>query len=406
VNPSENNTGRPIWALPELFPRAPDANWGYNHRWHGLTAVASEVELVQLLRDDVNESIGLVWTPGQTNLEVPEAIPSLHEALKQSRSVAARRQVDHAAGQLKFGLLLFVGFQAYTGWEIYQAIPDAGPLVLLRMLWDSMAPVMGFLMLLMFFAMPWYDSRKRYHEVKGWTVETMREAAELARFETWLEWQKIYATKVLMGVIAFAGALQIISGKTKAAALMLGDAERWRLLTAPLLHGHAVHFFMNALGLLYLGKRIEALARWPHVVMVFLFSAWLGGEASLLFSLAEVPPGAEPQYALGASGGIMGMLGFLLVFEWRHARLVPRSSRRRLLFALIATGVIGLVGIRFIDNAAHAGGLLAGMLYALIVFPRSESAMRPSASLSDKVAAAACFAVLGYGLWLCFRAMM
>ena len=102
----------------------------------------------------------------------------------------------------------------------------------------------------------------------------------------------------------------------------------------------------------------------------------------------------------------MGMLGFLLVFEWRHARLVPRSSRRRLLFALIATGVIGLVGIRFIDNAAHAGGLLAGMLYALIVFPRSESAMRPSASLSDKIAAAACFAVLGYGLWLCFRAMM
>ena len=134
MNPSENNTGRPIWARPELFPSAPDANWGYNHRWHGLTAVASEVELVQLLRDDVNESIGLVWTPGQTNLEVPEAIPSLHEALKQSRSVAARRQVDHAAGQLKFGLLLFVGFQVYTGWEIYQAIPDAAPLVLLRVL--------------------------------------------------------------------------------------------------------------------------------------------------------------------------------------------------------------------------------------------------------------------------------
>lgn len=400
MNSSENNTGRPIWARPDLFPSAPDADWGYNDRLQGPTPVASEAELVQLLREDENEAIGLVWTPEQTNLEVPEAIPSLQAALKQSRSVAARRQLDHATGQLKFGLLLFVAFQAYTGFQLYQEAPSAGPLLLLRMLWDSMAPVMGILMLLMFFAMPWYDSRKRYLEVKAWTPETMREAAELARFEVWLAWQKNHATNVLMGIIAVAGALQIISGKPKAAALILGDAERWRLLTAPLLHGNTVHFIMNALGLLYLGKRIEALARWPHVVMVFLFAAWIGGEASLLFSLKQ------NSHGLGASGGIMGMLGFLLVFEWRHARLVPRSSRRRLLFAVIATAVIGLVGIRFIDNAAHAGGLLAGMLYALVVFPRSESAMRPRAAVSDKVAASVCFAALGYGLWLCYRAMM
>jgi membrane associated rhomboid family serine protease len=263
-----------------------------------------------------------------------------------------------------------------------------------------MAPVMGLLMLLMFFAMPWYDCYKRYQEVKSWTAETMREAAELARFETWLAWQKNYATRVLMGIIALAGALQVFTGKTEQAALVLGDTERWRLLTAPLLHGNEIHFFMNALGLLYLGKRIEALARWPHVVMVFLFSAWLGGEASLLFSLKD------HAYALGASGGIMGMLGFLLVFEWRHARLVPRSSRRRLLFALIATALIGLLGMRFIDNAAHVGGLLGGMLYALVVFPHSESAMRPRASLSDKAAASVCFAVLGFGLWLCYKAMV
>lgn len=406
MNVSDDDTGRPIWARSDLFPSAPEGDWGFQDRLRGPTVVASEEELAELLRKDVNESIGLVWTPQGRNLEVPEAVPCLQAALKESRIVAAVSQLRHAAGQLRFGLLLFVGFQAYTIYELHQAMPGASWMMLWKALWHSMAPIMGMLFLLMFFAMPWYDCRKRYHEVKSWTPEAMREAADLARFEIWLAWQKNYATRVLMGIIAVAGALQVISGKPKAAALMLGDEERWRLLTAPLLHGHELHFFMNALGLLYLGKRIEALARWPHVVMVFLFSAWLGGEASLLFSLRETFPPNEPMYALGASGGIMGMLGFLLVFEWRHARLVPRSSRRRLLIALIATAVIGLVGIRFIDNAAHAGGLLAGMIYALVVFPRSESVMRPRASWFDKLAATVCFGVLGIGLWLCYRAMM
>ena len=81
----------------------------------------------------------------------------------------------------------------------------------------------------------------------------------------------------------------------------------------------------------------------------------------------------------------MGWLGFLLVFETLHARLVPRSSRRRLLAGIILTGVIGLIGYRFIDNAAHTGGLLAGMVYAAIVFPASSSAHRPLTTITDKI---------------------
>ena len=56
------------------------------------------------------------------------------------------------------------------------------------------------------------------------------------------------------------------------------------------------------------------------------------------------------------------MLGFLLVFETLHKRLVPRSARRRLLGALGVTLIIGFIGYQFIDNIAHVGGLLAGML--------------------------------------------
>ncbi|MCS5539359.1 MAG: rhomboid family intramembrane serine protease, partial [Roseibacillus sp.] len=76
-------------------------------------------------------------------------------------------------------------------------------------------------------------------------------------------------------------------------------------------------------------------------------------------------------------------LGFLLVFETLHPRLVPHPTRRRLFAALVLTFLVGFVGYHFIDNYAHGGGLVAGMLYAAIVFPRSRSARRPRANWMD-----------------------
>jgi membrane associated rhomboid family serine protease len=142
---------------------------------------------------------------------------------------------------------------------------------------------------------------------------------------------------------------------------------------------------MNGAALMYLGKRVEVFARWPHVPLVFLFSACIGGEASARFLAAPT---------VGASGGLMGWLGFLLVFETLHGRLVPRKSTRRLLAGLLLTGLIGVIGYRFIDNAAHAGGCLAGMLYAAIVFPKSASAMRPRTTFTDRLAGSLALVVL------------
>ncbi|MGL4401941.1 MAG: hypothetical protein ACRCXD_18935, partial [Luteolibacter sp.] len=62
---------------------------------------------------------------------------------------------------------------------------------------------------------------------------------------------------------------------------------------------------------------------------------------------------------------------------------------------VVLTAVIGLIGYRFIDNAAHAGGLLAGMIYAAIVFPASASPERPRSNLIDRVTGSAALGVLG-----------
>ena len=132
---------------------------------------------------------------------------------------------------------------------------------------------------------------------------------------------------------------------------------------------------------------MEVLVRWPHVPIVFVLAAWIGGEASVWFL-----PGKP---SLGASGGLLGMLGFLLVFEWMHRALVPESSRRRLLAGLVLTAAIGLVGFNFIDNGAHGGGLLAGMAYAFAVFPASSSPRRPKGHGIDRIAGSLALGLIG-----------
>jgi membrane associated rhomboid family serine protease len=360
------------------------------------TLVADESALQDVIRLDVKESIALVWTPRLSHMEVPEAVPELHLALQESRTQSSRQQLDRQTRQLRMGLLLFFAFMAYATWEVRQFQQTFSLLGLIVDVLSTSVPI-GLLFLCMFWLMPWYEARKRWREVRAWTAETMKEAADLARFEVWISWQKIFATKVLMGIIALTGAVQVMSGNPFAAALIRGGTERWRLFTAPLLHGNLLHFIMNAMGLMYLGRRIEALARWPQVLMVFVFSAWVGGECSMTMGKGM---------SLGASGGIMGRLGLLLVFETRHAQLVPRSACRRLIAALVGTALIGVIGVRFIDNAAHAGGLVAGMVYAFIVFPRSSSVFRPQASSVDRVAALISFGALVLGAWWATQAMM
>lgn len=75
----------------------------------------------------------------------------------------------------------------------------------------------------------------------------------------------------------------------------------------------------------------------------------------------------------------------MLVFEILHRELVPKPARRRLLVGVVLMVVIGFLGMSFIDNAAHAGGLLAGMAYAAIVFPSSTSLHRPKMMGRDKM---------------------
>lgn len=386
-----------VWARDEAFPKAGEGYGWMDCKGRRYPCTSFE-ELSNTIREDSASAVSLVWTPDSPFCRVPEEIEALAEPIQQIRKRWASDDLADAQYRLRnfgIGMAVLVGYMVFQAWTLFGERQKASGLdlgwleqleftakALIASTWVGLA----LLVFLIFAFIPCYQARKKMGEIKhlGGSVAPN---VPLIRFETWLEVQKAPVTYGLLGIISLVFLAQMIHDKSilgfresiERAGLVKDvyrGGEYWRLFTAPMLHGGLIHFVMNALALLYLGKRVEVFARWPHVPMVFLFSALVGGEASARLLAAS---------SVGASGGLMGWLGFLLVFETLHTALVPRSAKRRLIGGVLMTALIGLVGYRFIDNAAHFGGMLAGMAYAAIVFPKSSSVIRPKMSATDRL---------------------
>jgi membrane associated rhomboid family serine protease len=130
------------------------------------------------------------------------------------------------------------------------------------------------------------------------------------------------------------------------------EGEVWRMLTGPMLHAGLYHVWMNLSALLVLGRIVEAHTTRFHLAAVFLYSVVAGSVLSVLLS---------PRTSVGASGGVMGLVGFLWMMARLRPRQLPDDFGERMSYAIGATALLGVLGFEFIDNWAHLGGLLAGM---------------------------------------------
>lgn len=407
-DPTSHDAGLPVWERADSFPPA-GPGWGWVDRRGGRHACGSFEELAGEVVKDAGARVDLVWTPDSSGCVLPEEVPGLFPAMREARIRWACWDIAEGKRQMSM-------FAAIAGAMLLFQIYRQG--FQLRGLLSNGTIGFALLLFVLLGFLPWYRGRKRLARARAWAVGEMAEDARVLRFEIWLVSQRTPVTRLLLALLAGVGLVQLfvevrefneanylhgirglqglweyvfrgfsttipVAGLTKKFG---GGAEDWwRLATAPFLHGHWVHWAMNASALAYLGKRVELFARWPHLVMAFAISAWIGGETSARFTKG---------ISVGASGGLMGLLGFLLVFESLHRRLVPESSRRRLLAGVILTAVLGIAFSHFIDNAAHAGGLVAGMVYAALVFPKSASPHRPGTTLADVLLGGAGIGVL------------
>jgi membrane associated rhomboid family serine protease len=142
---------------------------------------------------------------------------------------------------------------------------------------------------------------------------------------------------------------------------LFNAGQYWRILTGAALHGGLMHLAFNCYALYVFGKLIETLSNRAHLALVFLLAAIGGGILSLIF-LPENP-------SVGASGGIVGFLGYMTVYSFKRRKLLPDGFLTNMLFNVGFIAFVGIFVLPNVDNFGHLGGLLAGALYGLVQIP-------------------------------------
>ena len=287
-----------------------------------------------------------VWAPEHERMVEPFRVGWIFEAVIREPSLVKLLEQVKAWGFL-FGLfcILTLVILAESGGELAN-----GP------------PIM-----LVFTGLSFAQSLLEYRRVKRMTPESFAADVDELMALPVARQGKPVVTRALMAAIGIVALAQVASpGSSVDAAGLVKDAVRegewWRLFTAPLMHGNFMHLLMNGSALLALGTLVERYAHRVFVPLVFLVAALAGGAGSFV-AFPHTP-------SLGASGGILGLVGFALVVAQRRRELLPRSLGKALLQDVGWIALMGLFAYQYIDNGAHAAGLLAGIAVGLALVPR------------------------------------
>jgi len=192
-------------------------------------------------------------------------------------------------------------------------------------------------------------------------------------------------------------------GADNAGAVLI-HGQWWRIVTAMFVHVGILHLATNMWCLWNLGLLAEPLMGSAGVVAVYILTGAAGNLLSTFRNWWRFYPGfveltkkihgtlptklLQDNYpaGAGASGAVFGIAGALIILLGSHLLPVPPIELRKLrksviYFAAINLGIgltisLGVVerhtGVS-IDNSAHVGGVLCGLLFAAPMVPRIGS---------------------------------
>ena len=115
--------------------------------------------------------------------------------------------------------------------------------------------------------------------------------------------------------------------------------------------------FRSMYSLHLIGTQIENYFGKTKYLTIYLGSAIVGSLLSVVLTDAV---------SAGASGAIFGLLGSLLYFGYHYRLYLGTVLKDRIIPIIIFNLVLGFM-VSGIDNAAHIGGLIGGVLLSMAV---------------------------------------
>lgn len=148
------------------------------------------------------------------------------------------------------------------------------------------------------------------------------------------------------------------------------QGQLYRLASVTLVHAGYLHLFLNMYALWIIGPIVESIWGWRLFALFYVLTAVGASTASFL---------ASPGPAVGASGAIFGLVGVILAGTRAHHPALDQRARAivpQLGMFTVINLAFGFLAGGMIDNAAHVGGLIAGLWLGFVVPPGKVPTLR------------------------------
>ena len=156
-----------------------------------------------------------------------------------------------------------------------------------------------------------------------------------------------YVVPILMGIYDKAIAAYSVYGPD------IRKGEYFRLLTGGFLHGGILHLFFNCYTLYIIGSQVESYLGKTKYSMIYFMSL-------LIASLTSMTFGGETM-SIGASGAIFGIMGALIYFGYHYRVFLGNIVKTQIIPLVLLNLSLGFI-LTGVDNFAHIGGLIGGIL--------------------------------------------
>lgn len=173
-----------------------------------------------------------------------------------------------------------------------------------------------------------------------------------------LEPKKPFVTYLVLGIVSIVYLYGLLTNQNILVynfgvnKIFARYGEIYRLFTGTLIHIDLIHLLCNAYALYIVGSMTEGYYGRGKFTIIYIVSAICGSLLSIAMS---------DGFSIGASGAIFGLLGSLLYFGYHYRVYFGSVLLQRIIPIVILNLAIGFI-IPGIDNFAHIGGLIGGLL--------------------------------------------
>jgi len=167
------------------------------------------------------------------------------------------------------------------------------------------------------------------------------------------------------GIFSGGGFLSFLSPSGQSLLLLgatgtfpvFGFNRYWSLVSASFLHGGIIHLAFNMMALYQLGPFVLHVFGFHRFFSIYILTGIAGFAVSLIFGV---------NFTIGASASICGLIGAIVYYGKNRGGEFGQAIYKQALGWIIGLIIFGLI-FKGINNWAHGGGVISGILLAMLM---------------------------------------